>query len=183
VKPARLIIILSAILLYFPHPTDASEFGNIFFPEVEKDSRAASAQALKGIEGIFVALRQRELKEIENGSKSFFEAARSLRMASEMMKRIKIPADSDRNINWDSLSDRDRRFVNFVMKTLGRKQPNKLSGMYSAFANLTARLGDLLGNFVKGNRARSAEPIMPDLSNEITIYIQFGVFVTRIARL
>ena len=99
------------------------------------------------------------------------------------MEKIKIPPNSDKNISWASISDRDRRVVDFVMKTLGRKRPEKLSGLYKAFANSTARLGDLLEVLVKERKAQSAEPIMPGLSNEIVLYIRFGDVVSKIARL
>lgn len=62
--------------------THASEFANIFGKSADDQSRQASAQALDALSTIFLALKDRELKEIGNGQAKLQAAAAALKDAA-----------------------------------------------------------------------------------------------------
>jgi hypothetical protein len=167
---AALFSLFALILPIGSHPF-ASELVNIFGSGDDEKARQANAQALDGLTAIFVALKDRELKDAQASQAKLKEAAEDLRNAAAKMREVKAP-----EIPLGSAA-KDPDLQQFA-KFMGASPPKTLAQLYNIFIAET----DKLAQFTAELAARTDEtPIMPQIGPVVSSYIRSGDLVTQIA--
>lgn len=158
----------------------AGEFGNIFGSErLEGQSRAASAQALLGIEELFRAIRLRELGEGQ-GVEELSEAIQNIFEASEKMNTILADDFPD-----FELSGGERSFVaNKIGGDINRfgfelEEIFTFRDLFESFSEL----GKALSLAIVEERNRdTSELVFPSISPILRGYLALGESVSIISR-
>ena len=163
-------ITLATAFLFAWSCAQANEFGNVFGKQADRSSQA-SAQALDGVTSIFIALKERELKNIKLGQENLASASKALHAASVAMKSIEFSASEDITLSEAGVSSQ-------IAERLGSPPPRDLRELYALFLNETARLASLTEELSKNGDTKSIMPLLgPILSN----YIRLGDIVTRVS--
>jgi hypothetical protein len=162
---------LFALILPIGSEPSASELVNIFGSGDDEKARQANAQALDGLTSIFLALKDRELKDVQGSEAKLKEAAEDLRSAAAKMREVKAP-----EIQLGSAA-KDPDLQEFA-KFMGAGPPKTLAQLYNIFITET----DKVAQFTAELAARTDEsPIMPQIGPVVSSYIRSGDLVTRIA--
>lgn len=153
---ARYLFAFVFIALSFT--ASAGEIGNLFFPnnpEIEKQSRAASATALQGVQSIIAALQHSELRQLDDRRASLSSASKVLNDAVAQMKAISIPDDVNVPLVWDKITEADRGYVLYIRTAyLGEKDlPAKVKDLYYDLIALTTSLSASVGKAAASNDA------------------------------
>jgi hypothetical protein len=158
----------------------AGEIGNIFSPknsEIDKQSRAASATALQGVQSIIVALEHSELRQLDDRRASLATASKVLNEAVAQMKAVSISDDVNVQLAWAKLNERDRGYVLYVRTTyLGEKDlPKKVKDLYYDLIALTTILSASVGKAAETN-----DPILPrNIVLETARFLDFANVVSE----
>ena len=175
--PSLPLLIVTVFMVLAP-PALGSEFGNFLNSKIEKQSREASAQALAGVEKIFVALRQRELGHIDEGRATLQQTVEAFKNAAAAVRAFRIDADADRKLDLSRVSPQDGSFLRVAAGRLGRPLPEKLSDLFGLFAVANDRMAAVLSEHIKDG----AEPMYPRISEEVVFYLRVGSVVSVVAR-
>jgi hypothetical protein len=160
-----------ALILPVGSNPSASELGNIFGSGDDEKARQASAQALDGLASVFLALKDRELKDVQGGQAKLKEAADALRGAAAKMREVKVA-----EIQLGSAA-KDPDLQDFS-KFMGMSPPKTLAQLYNIFITETDRVAQATAELA----ARTDEAsIMPQIGPVVALYIRSGDLVTRIA--
>jgi hypothetical protein len=162
---------LFALILPIGSDPFASELVNIFGSGDDEKARQANAQALDGLTSIFLALKDRELKDVQGSQAKLKDAAEALRGAAAKMREVKVP-----EIQLGSAA-KDPELQEFA-KFMGVSPPKTLAQLYNIFVTETEKTAQFTAELA----AQTDEsPIMPQIGPVVSSYIRSGDLVTRIA--
>lgn len=144
-------------------PAFGGEFGNVVgTPEVEKESRTASATALEGVEFTIAGLRARELR-LGSGAAEFERAASRLRDAADQMQSV-LNNLHGAPLSPAQLAFLQRRAENVAPDTMVYamfREAKSVDEVYRGFADATRNLARKLDGAANEENAFSA--LLPTL--------------------
>lgn len=165
--------ILLAIFIAWPAASaQATEFSNVFgSEEVERASRSASVEALSALQGLFEALKLRELSDA-SAREAFVAAAQRLRQAAGQMRgvlEIYVGTELDR-----PLVAQDFQVLNTLYG--GPLEAKSVGELYSRFASETDALAEQIEALSSSER-----PIYPQISGRLSRYMALAGTITEIS--
>ncbi|HVI87555.1 MAG TPA: hypothetical protein VM659_04585 [Dongiaceae bacterium] len=163
-------------------PAAATELANVFSqrtaPEA-KQAAEASAQALGALETLFNALKLRE-RGAPGSVEALDQAANLLMTAQKQMQSVNLSNLKSARFNQESMSQQQAALLDYALRSVGFKYSGETSiaELYAAFIEMTGRLASILKEVEKAE----SRPILPQIADALTLYIQYGALLSRLAQ-